>query len=67
MAVMDGCESKYRTPVPEERICPECGKEVEVFTNQGKIVEETTCSCGHVFQAEEAAPLKVARKEDMPE
>ncbi|MDO4338309.1 MAG: hypothetical protein Q4C91_09510 [Eubacteriales bacterium] len=64
MAVMDGCESKYRTPVPEERTCPVCGKEVEVFTNRGRITEETTCSCGYVFQPEEATPLKVERKED---
>lgn len=34
MAVMEGCESQYRTPVPEDRTCPVCGKEVEVFTQQ---------------------------------
>jgi len=64
MAVMDGCESKYRTPVLEERVCPQCGKEVEVFTNRGKIVEEAVCSCGHVFPAEEVEPLKVTRPEE---
>ena len=50
---MDGCESKYRTPVPEERIWPKCGKEVEVFTVKGKIKEDTACSCGYVFKEEE--------------
>ena len=29
MAVMDGCEAKYKTPVPEDRICPKCGKHHE--------------------------------------
>lgn len=64
MAIMDGCESKYRTPVMEERVCPECGKEVEVFTNGGRIVENAQCSCGHVFQAENVEPLKVVRPEE---
>lgn len=63
MAAMDGCESKYRTPVPEEKICPKCGKEVEVFTSRGRITEEATCECGYVFQAEEIQPLKVERPE----
>ena len=30
MAVMDGCEAKYKTPVPEDRICPVCGKHFEI-------------------------------------
>lgn len=64
MAVMDGCESKYRTPVPEDRICPTCGKTVEVFTSRGRIIEETACECGYVFQPEDLQPLKVERKED---
>lgn len=64
MAVMDGCESKYKTPVPEERVCPQCGKEVEVFTNGGRVVEDAACSCGYVFHAEQVEPLKVVRKED---
>lgn len=63
MAVMDGCESQYRTPVLEDRICPVCKKEVEVMTNRGKIVEDTACPCGYVFKAEEISPLTVERKE----
>lgn len=64
MAVIDGCESKYRTPIPEDRTCPKCGKEVEVFTVRGKITEETTCECGYVFKPEEVQPLKVERAEE---
>ena len=52
MAVLDGCESKYKTPALEERVCPECGEEVEVFTVDGKITEDSECSCGYVFRAE---------------
>lgn len=63
MAVMDGCESKHRTPVLEERECPVCGKEVEVFTVRGRIVSDTACDCGYVFKAEEVQPLKVERSE----
>lgn len=64
MAVMDGCESKFKTPVPEERVCPKCGKEVEVFTTGGKIIEEAVCPCGYVFKPEEVSPLKVTRPEE---
>ena len=54
MAVLDGCESQYRTPVPEDRTCPVCGKIVEVFTLKGKIREDAACECGYVFKAETA-------------
>lgn len=63
MAVMDGCESKRKTPVLEERKCPQCGEEVEVFTRDGRVVEDTACECGYVFKAEPEQPLKVERKE----
>ena len=53
MAVMDGCEAQFTTPIPEERTCPKCGEIVEVFTRKGRIIEDTTCTCGHVFHAEE--------------
>ena len=46
MAVMDGCEAKYKTPVPEDRICPKCGNEVEVFTSRGRIIEDTATRTG---------------------
>ncbi len=64
MSVMDGCESKYRTPVLEDRVCPQCGKEVEVTTVRGKITEDVQCACGYVFKAEEVDSLKVERKEE---
>ncbi len=54
MAILDGCEEKYRTPVPEDRICPNCGKEVEVFTIKGRIAEESKCECGYTFEVEPA-------------
>ena len=53
MAIMDGCESKHKTPTLEERACPVCGASVEVFTRRGRIIEDTACDCGYVFKAEE--------------
>lgn len=53
MHILGGCEEKNRTPVLEERICPVCGEEVEVFTVQGRLVDEFVCDCGHVFPKEE--------------
>ncbi|MGI6069231.1 MAG: hypothetical protein ACOYBE_02280 [Blautia sp.] len=64
MSVMDGCESKFRTPEPEDRVCPVCGKTVEVFTMRGRITEDAVCPCGYVFKAEEIEPLKVEKKEE---
>lgn len=52
MAVMDGCEAQFTTPVLEERTCPKCGEIVEVFTRKGRIIDDTACSCGYVFKAE---------------
>ena len=53
MAVLDGCEGAFKTPIPEERICPQCGKEIEVFTVKGRVVEDTACECGYVIKADE--------------
>ena len=53
MAVLDGCEAKFKTPVPEDRTCPKCGAEVEVFTIKGRIVEDVTCKCGFVIKAQD--------------
>lgn len=63
MSIMDGCESKHRTPVLEERICPDCGNEVEVFTVRGRILEKAVCTCGYTFEPEEILPLKTEQKE----
>ncbi|MBQ7372188.1 MAG: hypothetical protein IJW67_09995 [Blautia sp.] len=61
MAVMEGCESGFRTPEPEDRICPKCGRDVEVFTIKGRIVEDATCECGYVFEAQEGTSRIVER------
>lgn len=63
MAAIDGCEAKYATPQIQERVCPKCGREVEVFIKRGRIVEDAVCECGYVFKAEEDQPLKVEHKE----
>lgn len=64
MSVMDGCESQHRTAVAEDRVCPQCGKEVEVFTVRGRVIEDAACECGYVFPAEEQEALKVERKDE---
>ena len=64
MAILSGCEDKYKTPVPEDRICPVCGKEVEVFTSMGRVISDTACTCGYVWKAEELPTLEVERKEE---
>lgn len=53
MAIMGGCEEKNRTPILEERVCPRCGETVEVFTRKGRIIEESVCDCGYVFEVQE--------------
>ena len=64
MAVMEGCESGFRTAIAEDRTCPKCGREVEVFTIKGRITEDTACECGYVFKAEEAPSPMVEKKEE---
>ena len=65
MAVMDGCESQHRTSVIEERdYSPKMRKRGwKSLTSRGKLTEDTVCSCGYVFQAEEAVPLKTEHKD----
>lgn len=48
--IASGCEEKNRLPVPEDRICPQCGEELEVFILKGRIFEDTECECGYVFK-----------------
>ena len=52
MSVLGGCEEKNKTPILEERICPSCGNEVEVFTVKGRLIDDFSCDCGYVFQKE---------------
>ena len=53
MSVLGGCEEKNKTPVLEERICPNCGDEAEVFTVKGRLIDDFVCTCGYVFHREE--------------
>ena len=63
MAVLDGCEGAFKTPIPEERICHQCGKEIEVFTVKGRVVEDTACECGYVIKADEPDSPMTKKKE----
>lgn len=47
-----GCEEKNKTPIPEEQICPRCGREIEVFRSKGRIMEDAACTCGYVIKAQ---------------
>ncbi|MBQ9950822.1 MAG: hypothetical protein IJO98_01585 [Clostridia bacterium] len=60
---IDGCEARHATPVLEERICPECGDIVEVFTRKGRIIADCHCDCGHVFPEEEQIFTRARRKD----
>lgn len=62
MAVLDGCESKFKTPQPEDMTCPKCGKTVEVFTLNGRISEDVKCDCGYIFEHQQPDSPKVERK-----
>ena len=64
MSAIDGCEAKYRTPVPEDRICPKCGKPIEVFTVRGRVTEDAECECGYVIKADDPDSPMVEKKED---
>lgn len=58
---INGCEAQHATPKLEERICPECGETVEVFTRKGRVVEDCACECGYVFHVEEQVFTRQAR------
>ena len=60
---IDGCEARHATPVLEEKVCPECGEIVEVFTRKGRIVTGSTCDCGYVFNEEEPVFTRARRKD----
>ncbi len=62
MAIHIGCEENRKTPILEERSCPVCGEIVEVFTRDGRPIDDFPCDCGYVFSAEE--PLNTRRKEE---
>ena len=43
--IMDGCQGKPRTPTIEEKICPNCGSTIEVFSTD---TEVACVNCGFV-------------------
>ena len=43
--VMEGCQGKPRTPTIHEKICPQCGSEIEMFSTDTEVVCE---NCGFV-------------------
>ena len=54
MAILDGCSGKSWTPTVEERPCPACGEEIEVYTQRGRVVEDAVCEkCGYTIKAQE--------------
>ncbi len=60
-----GCEDKNRSPMIEDRICPKCGREIEVFLLGGRIMEDAVCECGYIIQEQE--PILMARDEQKKE
>lgn len=50
MAVMPSCHDRKNTPVLQEIICPQCHETMEIFTRDGRIVQDCTCErCGHII------------------
>ena len=43
--IMDGCQGNPRTPTIEEKICPNCGSTIEVFSTDTEVACE---NCGFV-------------------
>ena len=59
-----GCEDKNRSPIIEVRICPKCGRDIEVFLLGGRIMEDAVCECGYVIEAQEAILKVTDRKKE---
>lgn len=43
--ILDGCQGKPRTPTIEEKICPQCGHIIEIFSTDTEVACE---NCGFV-------------------
>ena len=43
--ILDGCQGKSRTPTIEEKICPQCGHTIEIFSTDTEVACE---NCGFV-------------------
>ena len=56
------CAGSDATPQLQERPCPVCGEEVEVFLRKGRICEESVCPrCGYRFEIQ-PEPVIVPRE-----
>lgn len=54
MGVLEGCEGINKTWNLEERVCPQCGTQIEVYTSRGRVAEEAVCRrCGYIIKAQE--------------
>ena len=45
MTILDGCQGKPRTPTLEEKICPNCGSIIEIFSTDTQVACE---KCGFI-------------------
>ena len=43
--ILDGCQGKPRTPTIDEKICPQCGHTIEIFSTDTEVACE---NCGFV-------------------
>ena len=43
--IMSGCQGKPRTPTILDKVCPQCGHEIEMFSTDTEVVCE---NCGFV-------------------
>ena len=59
-----GCEDKNRSPIIEDRVCPKCGRDIEVFLLEGRIMEDAVCECGYVIEAQEPILKVTDRKKE---
>ena len=60
--ILEGCQAKPRTPTIKEKICPQCGHEIELFS----IDTEVACEhCGFIAYNDDLSCVqwcKYARK-----
>lgn len=53
MSVIDGCLGKYRTPLLEEKRCPVCHTQMEIFSRAGQTVATSICpGCGYTVEVD---------------